>query len=242
MKRVLFVLPNLAGGGAERLFVNIANGFQGNGIETELLPGKKEVVYFDILHPAIPVHDLGTNSFSGYMKKLPFFLKKNEYSHIFTISYYLNVSLFIVKKLYNLTPLIVLNQQYFNPFSTSAKFLKEDFILTIIHRFFTHWVDKIIAASDAGLKWLRQKTRKKLSQALVIHNPVFDDNIYIKAKEEISFPFERPGKKILLYIVRLVKQKDQVTLIKAFNRENSRCLRWWWLMWADLGARACLGV
>ncbi len=217
MKKILFVLPNLGGGGAERVFVNIANGFFANGIETELLLGKKAGVYFDILNPGIPVHELGTNSFLGYLKKLPPFLKKNLYSHIFTTSDYINVSLIIVKKRFHLTPLIILNQQYSNPSSTSVRFLKERFLLTVIHRFFTHRADKIITASEDGLKWLQQKTTKKLPQALVIHNPVFDDNIFIKATEKISFPFETGGKKILLNIGRLVKQKDQLTLIKAFK-------------------------
>ncbi len=217
MKKVLFVLPNLGGGGAERVFVNIANGFFANGIETELLLGKKEGVYLDILQASIIVRELGTTSFYGYLKKLPAFLRKNRYSHIFTTSDYLNVALIIVKKLYNLTPVIILNQQYSNPFSAAFRFSKENFVLTLIHRFVTPRADKIVAASHDGLKWLNQKTKSKLPHAVVIPNAVFDDNIYTKAEEKISFPFDKNGKKILLNIGRLVKQKDHITLIKGFK-------------------------
>ena len=217
MKKVLFVLPNLGGGGAEKVFVNIANGFVENGIEAELLLGKKEGVYFDILNPSIPVHELGTSSFRGYLKRLPSFLKKNVYTHIFTTSDYLNVSLILIKKLYRLTPVIVLNQQYSSPSFRSVSLLKEDLILAVIHRFFTPRADKIVAASDDGLKWLQKKSGKKLKHAVVIYNPVYDESIYLKAMEKLPLPFNVDGKKILLNVARLVKQKDQVTLINAFN-------------------------
>lgn len=217
MKSVLFVLPDLGGGGAERVFVNIANGFVANGIAVELLLGIKDGVYFEILNPSIPVHELGTRSFAGYLKKLPSFLKANIYTHIFTTSDYLNISLIMLKKRYKLTPLIILNQQYSTPVFRSLLVLKEDIILTIIHRFFTHRADKIVAASNDGLKWLKKKSKNSLPQAVVINNPVFDESIYTMATEKLDLPSITEGKKILLNIGRLVRQKDQATLIKAFK-------------------------
>ncbi len=210
-------MPDLGGGGAERVFVNIANGFLLNGIEVEMLLGVKRGVYFNLLSPAIPVHELGTSSFTGYLKKLPPFLKKNSYSHIFTTSDYLNISLILVKRIYKFSYLVILNQQYSCPSFKSVKGLKEDIILTLIHKFFTHRADKIITASNEGLKWLRKKTDKKLSHAVVIYNPVYDDGIFTKAKQELKLPMDTRGKKILLNIGRLVRQKDQTTLIKAFK-------------------------
>ena len=45
MKKVLLILEDLSGGGAERVFVNIANVFLANNIEVEFLLGKKTNIY-----------------------------------------------------------------------------------------------------------------------------------------------------------------------------------------------------
>ena len=57
MTKVLFILDNLEGGGAERVFVNIANGFVENNITVEMLLGKKQGIYQSILHPNIKIQE-----------------------------------------------------------------------------------------------------------------------------------------------------------------------------------------
>ena len=61
--KVLFILNDLGGGGAEKVFVNIANGFQSQGLEAELLLAENQGVYFDLVDPAIPLHILEQNLF-----------------------------------------------------------------------------------------------------------------------------------------------------------------------------------
>jgi hypothetical protein len=178
MHKVLFILNDLDGGGAEKVFVNIANGFVGNGIKTEFLLGKKRGVYLDILHPSIPVSELGSISFLGYLKGFNVFFKKNKYTHIFTASSYPSAAAIIVKKTLRLQTKIYLTHHYSLPKSRKLRYFAGDVILKTIHFFITPHADKIIAVSEGSLAWLRRFSRHKLSQAICIYNPVFDDSIY----------------------------------------------------------------
>ncbi|MEO5782191.1 MAG: glycosyltransferase [Ginsengibacter sp.] len=217
MPKVLFILNDLGGGGAERVFANIANGFVENGIETEFLLGKKRGVYLDMLHPSIPVYEVGGISFYNYLRTFPRLFKKNKYTHIFTASSYTSAAAIIVKKTSGIPAKIYVTHHYSFPASRQLKHIKGDAILKLIHYFITPYADTIIAVSKGSLAWLRKFSHHTLPQGIFIYNPVFDDSIYSLASEPVNFPIDVTGKTILLSVGRLVEQKDPLTLLKAFS-------------------------
>lgn len=216
MKKILFILDNLEGGGAERVFVNIANGFHENNIPVGFLVGKKAGVYLNILHPNIPVMEVGGTSLINYLGSFPGIFKKNNYTHIFTASHYAATAAIISKKITRIGGKIYLTHHYAHPESRKLKHLKGDIILKLIHFFITPHADKIIAVSKGSLEWLRKFSHHSLPNATFIYNPVFDNTIYSLAEEKVDFPVDIGGKKVLLSVGRLAEQKDPVTLIKAF--------------------------
>lgn len=217
MKRVLFILNDLDGGGAERVFVNIANGFVANGIKSEFLLGKKKGVYLNILNPSILVSELCANSLFGYIQGFYRFFKKNEYTHIFTASTYPGAAAVVIKKVLRLKSQIYLTHHYSLSKSRPIKYWAGDIFLKFIHFFITPHADKIIAVSYGSLAWLRKFSHHKLSQGICIYNPVFDDTIYSLAKVSLKFPVDVTGKLVLLNAGRLVEQKDHLTLLHAFK-------------------------
>lgn len=217
MKKVLFILNDLGGGGAERVFVNIANNFVENNIDVEFLVGEKNGVYLSILNSLIPVTEIGGKSFLKYLQKLPGILKKNNYSHIFTASHYVSSAAIISKKTTGVAAKIYVTHHFSYPSSRELKYLKGDTILKFIHFFITPFADKIIAVSEGSLQWLRTFSHRKLPQGICIYNPVFDETIYSLSKVNPVFPVDTNGKKVLLSIGRLAEQKDHLTLIKAFS-------------------------
>jgi glycosyltransferase involved in cell wall biosynthesis len=216
MRKVLFILDNLEGGGAERVFANIANGFVENNIVVEFLLGQKKGVYLKILNPSIPVIEVGGTSFASYLGSFPRIFRKNNYTHIFTASHYTGAAAIISKKITRIPGKIYLTHHYAHPQVRQLKHLKGDVVLKLIHGFITPFADKIIAVSKGSLAWLRKFSQHELPQATFIYNPVFDDAIYEMAAERVHFPVETNNKIILLNVGRLAEQKDQVTLIKAF--------------------------
>ncbi len=216
MKKVLFILDNFDGGGAERVFANIANGFVNNNITVEFLLGQKKGVYLKSLNKAIPVMEVGGTSFASYLGNFPRIFTKNNYTHIFTASHYAGAAAIISKKITQISGKIYLTHHYAHPQSRQLKHLKGDAVLKLIHVFITPFADKIIAVSNGSLAWLRKFSHHDLPQATFIYNPVFDDTIYEMAAERVCFPVETVNKIVLLNVGRLAEQKDQITLIKAF--------------------------
>ena len=217
MKKILFILNNLEGGGAERVFVNIANGFMESNINVAFLLGEKKGVYLNLLNPAIPVTETGGTSFFHYMRAFPEIFKKAEYSHIFTATDYTSTAALLTKKFTGISSKIFVTHHYNLPGNRTLKNWKGDKIAQIIHHYIFPSADKIIAVSNGSLAWLRKHSNNKLSQAITIYNPVFDERIFKQANEKINYPVDVNGKIILVSAGRLEEQKDQLTLLKAFH-------------------------
>lgn len=216
MTKVLFILDDLSGGGAERVFVNIANGFTANTIVVEFLVGEKKGIYLDILNPSIPINEVGGTSLLKYLITFPDIFRKNNYTHIFTASHYTSSAAIISKKITGSSAKIYLTHHYSLPRSRPFRYFKGDLVLKLIHFFITPHADKIIAVSNGSLEWLRKYSHHSLKQGIFIYNPVYDDGIYSLAKEPIEFPIDIKDKIVLLAVGRLVEQKDHITLIKSF--------------------------
>ena len=217
MRKVLFIIDDLGGGGAERVFVNIANGFVDNGIQVAFLLGKKSGVYLNILNPAIPVMEVGATSLLQYLKTFPRIFRQDNYSHIFTASHYSGTAAILAKKITGITGSVYLTHHYSHPDSRHFKHLKGDAVLKLIHFFITPYADKIIAVSKGSLAWLRKFSQHTLPQGSFIYNPVFDESIYKLSEAEVHYPVNIQGKTVLLSVGRLAEQKDHFTLIKAFE-------------------------
>lgn len=217
MKKVLFVLDDLGGGGAERVFVNIANGFAANKIEVEFLVGIKKGVYINLLNRSIPLMEVGGTSLKHYLKAFPKIFREKKYTHIFTASHYISTAAIVVKKLTKVPAQIYLTHHYAHPQARGLKHLKGDTILRLIHFLFTPAADKIIAVSKGSLQWLRKFSYHRLRQGSHIYNPVFDETIFALAAEAVAFPVSVNDMMVLLSVGRLAEQKDHLTLIKAFQ-------------------------
>lgn len=217
MAKILFILDDLSGGGAERVFVNIANGFADTNITVEFLLGEKKGVYLNQLNSAIPINEVGGKTLFKYLTAFPRILRQNNYTHIFTASHYASSAAIIAKKITRKPAKIYLTHHYSHPALRSVKYFKGDVILKLIHFFITPHADKIIAVSKGSLEWLRKFSHHKLRQGTFIYNPVFDNNIYTLAAEQVNFPIEVKDKIMLLTVGRLSEQKDHLTLIKAFG-------------------------
>jgi hypothetical protein len=84
MKKILFILDNLDGGGAERVFVNIANGFVENNISVEFLTGKKAGTYLGHIKSGYSGHGSWRNIIAKIPADFPRIFKKTAI-HIFLL-------------------------------------------------------------------------------------------------------------------------------------------------------------
>ena len=218
MKRVLFILNNLNGGGAERVIANIANGYVVAGHEATILLGKEEGIYFDMLDKRVKIVELGAITLLDYCRYLPKFLKKNSFSHVITASDYISCAAIFAKFVHKIKVTVIATLHYDLPSQLKVLPKLNCIWLKLINKMIIVNADKIIAVSTgvaSGFISILGRTPKHLA---VIYNPVFDDNIYELAKEEvIDFSNRIKCQHQLVCIGRLDIGKNQKLLVEAVN-------------------------
>ncbi len=218
MKKVLFILNNLQGGGAERVIVNIANGYVAAGHEATILLGKQEGVYLDLLDNRVNIVELGAITLFDYCRRLPKFLKKHSFSHVITASDYITCAAVFAKRVNKIDLTIIATLHY--DLSSQLKVLPNlnRIWLKLINKRIISKADKIIAVSTGVAKSFTSILSKPSQNLHVIYNPVFDDRINELAKEEVIDLTSRMNHQHqLVCIGRLDKGKNQKLLIEAVN-------------------------
>ncbi len=217
-KKVVFILNHLNGGGAERVFVNIANGYVAAGHEVTILLGKEEGVYFDILDKRINIVELGAITLFDYCRLLPRFLKKHSFSHVITASDYITCAAVVAKRLYKINTIVIATLHYDLPSQLKVLPTLNCIWLRLINKRIISKADKIIAVSNGVAKSFMSILSNPPKNIHVIYNPVYDDSIYELAKEEIIDLTNRINHQHqLVCIGRLDKGKNQKLLIEAVN-------------------------
>ena len=118
-KTVLFILQNLEGGGAEKVFVHIANGFASNGIDVEILLGENTGDYFNFLDSRIKISILNARTFVDYNYKLSSFFRRKCYTFVFTASDYISAASVIAKFIIGADFEIIVTLHYYLPYQLS---------------------------------------------------------------------------------------------------------------------------
>jgi glycosyltransferase involved in cell wall biosynthesis len=76
--KIALVLPNLGGGGAEKVSVNLANYWASQGKEVDFVLMRNEGEFLDLVSPEISIFDLGTKRIRGIIKPLTEYILKNR--------------------------------------------------------------------------------------------------------------------------------------------------------------------
>ena len=212
--KILFILHDIGGGGAERVFINIANGFISKGIPVEILVGRENVKYPALLDPKIPITVAGCKNLVDNLWKLPAYIKGKDYTHIFTASDTYSVACVILKKVFNLKHKTIATLHYDLPNQISILPRLNQIYMTLTNKYFIANADKIVAVSKGVGAGFEAVIKKKLDNLITIYNPVFDGKITGLAKEDVSDSFFLNGKITLINVGKLVNNpKNQESLL-----------------------------
>ena len=225
---VSIFLPSLAGGGAERIMLHLAEGLVNRGLKVDLVLSRVEGEYLGQVTNGVRVIDLK----SRYPKIFAFFfdtlalkryLKQEQPSFLLANLDYFGASTW-AQRLAGVPTKVVLCvhnnltrrfQGGRSPILTKVKFA--------LVRSFYPWADEIVAVSEGVAKDLSQITSLLSPNIRVIHNPVVKPNLIEKAKEAIDHPWlTAQDVPVILGAGRLTKQKDFPTLIRAFAKVRTQ--------------------
>ncbi len=207
----LFV-PDLSGGGAERVMLNLAHGFVERGINTDLVLLNAEGPYKDKVDERINIHDLGVARAAGSIGPLVHYLRHQQPDALISALGQTNLAALLAKRLSTTRiPILVTEHQSFQPGRETG------FRQRIFPRL-ARWLypsGKVVAVSEGVADTMAQVIGLPRQDITVIPNPVLTDDLQSLAAEPLPMGVRRP---YVLGMGRLTAQKNFPLLLDAFRR------------------------
>lgn len=215
--KIMFLIPTLNGGGAERVVCNLISRLNKEIFDISLFLFKKEGVYWDLLPKDINIiYVTSKNKNISKIKILKFLYSAAKDKDIIISAMELFptycvslISMLLKKKCIGWVHINI--DSILNDKAFYIKILHEYILIKI----FYNKLDKIIAVSNGAKdnisKYLSSKNKNRIE---CIYNPIKINDIREKAKEKIEERLEKP---FIIGIGRLERQKNFILLIKAYK-------------------------
>jgi len=216
--KISFFLPSLRGGGAERVFVNLANEFARRNFDVDLVLAQKEGPYLKEVSEVVKIVDLRAKRVLYSLLPLVKYLKKEKPKVLLSSLDHANIIAIMAKLISRINTRVIVRVANTLSFSLQGTKFSKRWLRLYGVKIFYRWADEIIAVSK-GVAGDLVKTAKILKAKIkVIYNPISIEKIYKKQKEKCEHPWLSRKKAIVIIgIGKLHKQKDFPTLIKAFS-------------------------
>lgn len=220
---IAFFLPNLYGGGAEKVAVNLLEAMSAPDISLDLVLADAE----GPLLKQLPNHVRLVNLASGRVLKaipaLSRYLKENKPLALVSHISHANVVAILARELAGTKTKLVL-VEHNTLTSTKSKLWRSQFV-----PLFMKWLypraDVVVGVSEGVAEDIKSQLGLSQEKVNTIYNPVVNDKLFLKAKSSLNHPwFEEGSPPVFLAVGRLTEQKDFSTLIKAFALVRERKL------------------
>jgi len=223
-EKIVFILPSLAVGGAERNLIRIANNLFDQGVNIHFLVISGGSDNGEHLNPDIPLTFLNKKRVSTSILALYSFLQASKPTTLLSTLTHLNIVVMIVRGFLVRPPKIILRVECVLSQMIADESLNHT-IFSIypffIKRFFKK-ADKLIAISKGVKHDLNTNFKVPLSKIEIIYNPAIPDNIgeYLKGLIEEALLEKKRNYQLIFGVGRLTRQKGFDTLIRAFHHLN----------------------
>ncbi|HBB31515.1 MAG TPA: glycosyl transferase [Cyanobacteria bacterium UBA8803] len=223
MKRIAFIIPDLDGGGLQRVALNLLKGLAVEGIPLDLVVANAEGRFLNDISSEVRVINLDTliqprlSSCLGVTLPLVRYLRREKpqvlVCHLFTCNVVAAIA-----KIIALSPVKLACVEHISLADKKNRpnTLQEN-LLPLAMQWLYPTVDAVIAVSKGLAKELESYLHLQPNSIQTIYNPVLDSNLLLKSQEQVKHDwFKDEQLPIILGVGRLVKQKDFATLIRAF--------------------------
>ena len=217
MRKIAIFLTDLGGGGAERVMLNLANGFVCEGIDVDLLLVNLEGPYLSKVHPDIKIIGFETKRLLRTIPVLLAYLKRERPDVLMTALEDTNLTATFAYCLARVsTRMVVTVHNNLTQESKRLKSLKRRIVPRLI-KWIYPLADLVISVSHGVAEDL-EKLGINADKIQVIYNPIITPNFGGMADTHPEHPwFHSKDMPIILGAGRLEKQKDFETLIRAYS-------------------------
>lgn len=217
MIKITIILPDLRGGGAERLHVNLANYWVERGYSVEFVLMQKQGELLPLFSPRINVTGLRVDRIRGVILPLRNHLKQSRPDITITAMWPLTSASAIAWLLSGKQGRLFLSDHNQLSISCIKELKVSPLYLKLLMRATYPFASGVVAVSQGVKEDLRQLGGLSDDQVKVIYNPAA---IGVSPHREISDVSEQlwgaDYKNHILSVGSLIKQKDHATLIRAF--------------------------
>ena len=207
-KSILFILPDLNAGGAERIVTTIANHLPREKFSPSILLLRKEGLYLDFLQNDVEIIDIKTPRIRHALKPILKQIRKRKPDIVFSGFGEVNAYLSLFIKLFPKTKFIARETNVVSQHVTRRE-------IRFFYKFYNNY-NKIICQSDDMMNDLVENFKIKKDKLIKINNPV-DFNFIEEKLENATKPESyREGYKNVVAIGNLSSRKGFDNLLKVF--------------------------
>ncbi len=218
---IALFIPNLMGGGAERITINLARSFADRGLEVDLVLADHSGELKDHVAPSVRVVDLAQTRTVTALPHLARYLRRRRPVALLSALGHANLAALWAAKLASFRkPVVVVEHaqlQIGHSLSKSAWFARAVGLTY-------GQAHGVVAVSHGTKRSLLEYAGLRDDQVVVIYNPVLANDFHSAHAFSITRPepLGRPGTKVLLGIGRLSAEKNFSLLIRAFKSVRER--------------------
>ena len=211
--RVALLLPELVGGGAERVLLELAHGLVERDIDVDIVVVRSGGALRDAVPSAARVVDLHARRTLFAGRRLRRYLARERPAVVISALTPTNIASVVATRLVRpRIPTIVTQHNMTAAHSTT----KVDRRGLLAARWSFPYADRIVAVSEGVATDLVDTVGIDTEKISVIHNPVISSRLFADAQAVVEHPWlaDKVGR-VLLAVGRLTAQKDFATLLRA---------------------------
>jgi glycosyltransferase involved in cell wall biosynthesis len=222
-KRFAIFAPNMAGGGAERAALQLANGLAARGYPTDLVLSSAVGPRMPEITDDVNVVDLGAKRVLTGIPALVRYLRDSQPYAMVSVLDHANIAAIWARRLAGRPGhLAVVEQNNLTSAAGHGKSLRDRILPKVVNLFYP-WADRVVAVSAGVQEDLRtHAVSVPHDKFRVIYNPIVTDDIPKRAGAPVDHRWFENGENVFVAAGRLRPQKDFPMLIRAFHELRSQ--------------------
>ncbi len=216
VKKIVIYLPNLNGGGAEKVYTNLANSWIANDIDVVFFLNKKQGPFLSKLNSQIRIENLNVNKIRKAFFLLPKLIKKEKPDICITAMWPLTSMMIVVFKIFFLKTKLIVSDHVNLSDSINKETNSNYFFFKFILRLTYQFADGIICVSKGVRDNMSQISGINKNKIKVIYNPIILDQQIGRFNYYKTFK-KKKNELVFLSVGSLKLAKNHEMLINAFS-------------------------